>query len=370
VQSVYAPPKTGSSLTATTKLVAKETKKVEEAGRGRMEAMETIPMACIAVNSSFSVSDHFKSWTEERCGKEVDLLTSQWQWRDYHVITDRNNLRKIFRWVCGEDERWRIDIEKVSLTTLAMLRFDLEDDAEQKQHKIVSNTSEGLCSSGEAAHESYRAIVDVDVAGIRFLIRCYVKASSEDALEGAFSGLSLSSCIKKLEGSELCYYNSELPLSPRFVEPKPFMKSRFAKIVQEKSFLLDVWFQCFLVGVHKLVFCLKAKGRCTGDLTVVDIKEFDPDSLISFCERAGLSSFRTEAEAKLRQTIDVVQWMKRRLADEPIGSKFSLLFEPTDEQPPRTIKLYQRPASALPCFPAYVYEDKPLCIVSANSEVC
>jgi len=135
---VYAPPKTGSSLTATTKLVAKETKKVEEAGRGRMEAMETIPMACIAVNSSFSVSDHFKSWTEERCGKEVDLLTSQWQWRDYHVITDRNNLRKIFRWVCGEDERWRIDIEKVSLTTLAMLRFDLEDDAEQKQHKIVS----------------------------------------------------------------------------------------------------------------------------------------------------------------------------------------------------------------------------------------
>jgi len=98
------------------------------------------------------------------------LLTSQWQWRDYHVITDRNNLRKIFRWVCGEDERWRIDIEKVSLTTLAMLRFDLEDDAEQKQHKIVSNTSEGLCSSGEAAHESYRAIVDVDVAGIRFLM--------------------------------------------------------------------------------------------------------------------------------------------------------------------------------------------------------
>jgi len=57
--------------------------------------------------------------------------------------------------------------------------------------------------------------------------------------------------------------------------------------VQEKSFLLDVWFQCFLVGVHKLVFCLKAKGRCTGDLTVVDIKEFDPDSLISFCEVAS-----------------------------------------------------------------------------------
>lgn len=56
----------------------------------------------------------------------------------YDIVTNRNNLRKIFCWACDNRSRWRINIEKISPTTVSMSRFDLEDSDIAKRNQVIA----------------------------------------------------------------------------------------------------------------------------------------------------------------------------------------------------------------------------------------
>jgi hypothetical protein len=156
----------------------------------------------------------------------------------YQVVTDRNNLRKIFRWACGDRNRWRIDLEKVAPDTIAMMRFDLSEEGQTEllQRKRSGYRFEDLCCAGDdgrasASSDSYRAVLEFDMAGTRFLLRCEIDAmapqESDELLESQLAQLSLAARPLKLAGSELVFQRSAWPLAPEFVELTSMIDQRF-----------------------------------------------------------------------------------------------------------------------------------------------
>jgi hypothetical protein len=155
------------------------------------------------------------------------------------VVTDRNNLRKIFRWACGDRSRWRIDLEKVAPDTIAMLRFDLSEEGQTEllQRKRSGYRFEDLCCAGDdgrasASADSYRAVLEFDMASIRFLMRCEIDAAmapqeSDELLESQLAQLSLAARPLKLAGSELVFQRSAWPKAPEFVELTSMIDQRF-----------------------------------------------------------------------------------------------------------------------------------------------
>jgi hypothetical protein len=308
-----------------------------DTARGMATALEPIVVACCALDPTFSVSA-------------------------YQVVTDRNNLRKIFRWACGDRNRWRIDLEKVAPDTIAMLRFDLSEEGQTEllQRKRSGYRFEDLCCAGDdgrasASADSYRAVLEFDMAGTRFLMRCEIDAmapqESGELLESQLAQLSLAARPLKLAGSELVFQRSAWPKAPEFVELTSMIDQRFEHPRDLKE-MKDKWFQAYIAGVHTTVFGLKpARDKMVVESTV----ELSPSELLQW--------FKMDVSRELTETMNVVGFVRECLADKPVGAVHSLYFEPTDPQP--GIRLRQRRGTVDRAFPSYIYEQQSYAVIDA-----
>lgn len=124
-----------------------------------------------------------------------DVLSGNFDYKSLDLITDRNNLRKLLRWVNGSSDRFRIDVECGENGTVVFTR-------REDRHTVHANG--GLGHQYEKASTrpvrrlehatGYHHIVSQRMGGIQVLLRFEVDACIDDPtndITNAFSNMSV-----------------------------------------------------------------------------------------------------------------------------------------------------------------------------------
>lgn len=78
----------------------------------------------------------------------VKEQTPSFDWSKVDIVTDRNGLRKLMRWIKGDDKKFRIDLELAGDNTLLMRRW------EEKYQEQMSGYTYGFAFEKKMTEEA------------------------------------------------------------------------------------------------------------------------------------------------------------------------------------------------------------------------
>lgn len=133
----------------------------------------------------------------------IDDMNPTFDYKQFDFITDRNNLRKLLRWVSGSSDEtdFRIDVDLAGSTCLFTRLEAQNTDTVQgfmgygrEYEKAATRVTRG-CERATGHHR----MISIDIGGLKILLRFTIEActsstndtNDEDDLLAAFSGLGI-----------------------------------------------------------------------------------------------------------------------------------------------------------------------------------
>jgi len=267
----------------------------------------------------------------------------------YHFITDRNNLKKLFNLCIGSDyARFRIDFERIK-NTIIIDRFDLDESEEEIKAAETGFTFEDKCCKGDAS-QSFRALLEFEKAGLKFLMRCEVdsmKKSENDKKPMDKEIDEITEQISKLSHDEEIV--TDLIIEKNNDPNTPTHSSQFIELTTKKfynvNFMRTNWFQSFIAGTPEIIIGIRQEQSV---IEIMNKKTRDMERELD----------KDELNAAINRVVELLKTIKQKLED---GEKASLIWEPFDNSNKGSFRFYRHkddPSSLPPYIRNWILSEK------------
>lgn len=216
---------------------------------------------------SFIDENHYRQpyFPLESLFRSVSLCSPEFKYDDVDFVTDRNNLRKLVRFLGGgkDNKDFEIRLNRRSKTIL-FTRVEPKDQEQGQGYGIAFEKA--ISTSKNSKTTSFRRVVCMQLGALKLIIRTEVDAVAEnnsptkgkvDELTDSLANLSLTSDKWKTFEESKLEYMFEGPMSTNFDMVE--FKTKSVNFAHEFDYR-DTYFQMAFGGVDKGVFGFHQRG--------------------------------------------------------------------------------------------------------------
>ncbi|KAG8933817.1 hypothetical protein FRC02_011139 [Tulasnella sp. 418] len=280
--------------------------------------------------------------------KAVQHIEPDFDFSSIDILTDRNNLRKLMRWLSGESKEFRIDLERVG-DCLVLKRWEvLTQEVPQPGYGHVFELASTDIAPGCVGTTGHHRIVSYEFDGLRFLVRCQVDACirstensevakpTKDATEDDLFDLAGLSLSKKSDASDDTVETSgEIKITPSsnpLVPQSTMMELKTRSVRNAATFNWDdTWPQLYLSHTKHLYLAIHQSG------TFQELRKLDLDN-----PTPEMATAAQKSQKLLRGLVDALKKVSALTWSQNVGQQCSLVYHD------KTMSLYTRDSHVLP----------------------
>ncbi|KAI6006617.1 hypothetical protein F5J12DRAFT_927484 [Pisolithus orientalis] len=249
----------------------------------------------------------------------VDSLHDDFRYRDFDLVTDRNNLRKLLRCIDGQHEKtFRIDLDVLGKTCLFTRREE--------------TLEETITEFRGFGHDHHR-IISYDFGGLKVLLRyevdaCVESESEDDSFLASFSALSIGATGGASTLPDDSAFSSRFGMkvkltSPRSVVPQSSVIEITTRAARRELDWKEAYPQLYLSQTPYLYLAKHTRG------TFGRVEKFQINS-------KGMAAHAREAEASMAKLEALLSAILKAVRKHGEGVPLSLVYRAGE------LKLYKR----------------------------
>ncbi|KAI6006616.1 hypothetical protein F5J12DRAFT_101327 [Pisolithus orientalis] len=266
----------------------------------------------------------------------VDSLHDDFRYRDFDLVTDRNNLRKLLRCIDGQHEKtFRIDLDVLGKTCLFTRREETlaETLTEFRGYGHEYEMAATKPRRGSEDEISHHRIISYDFGGLKVLLRYEVDAcaepeSEDDSFLASFSTLSIGATGGAPTLSNDSAFSSRFGMkvkltSPRSVLPQSSVIEIKTRAARRELDWKEVYPQLYLSQTSYLYLAKHTRG------TFGRVEKFQINS-------EGMAAHAREAEASMAKLEALLSAILKAVRKYGEGVPLSLVYRAGE------LQLYKR----------------------------